>query len=31
MMVYRAQRSPVPARVRLVFDELVRVLGGAMR
>ena len=25
--VYRAQRSPVPARVRLVYDELVRVLG----
>jgi DNA-binding transcriptional LysR family regulator len=27
--VYRVQRSPVPARVRLVYDELVRVLGGA--
>lgn len=24
--VYRPQRAPVPARVRLVFDELVRVL-----
>lgn len=24
--VYRSQRSPVPARVRLVYDELVRVL-----
>jgi len=29
--VYRAQRSPVPARVRLVYDELVRVLGDAAR
>jgi DNA-binding transcriptional LysR family regulator len=26
--VYRAQRSPVPARVRLVYDELVRALAG---
>jgi DNA-binding transcriptional LysR family regulator len=25
--VYRSQRAPVPARVRLVYDELVRVLG----
>jgi DNA-binding transcriptional LysR family regulator len=25
--VYRVQRSPVPARVRLVYDELIRVLG----
>jgi DNA-binding transcriptional LysR family regulator len=25
--VYRVQRSPVPARVRLVYDALVRVLG----
>ena len=24
--VYRAQRAPVPARVRLVYDELIRVL-----
>lgn len=24
--VYRVQRSPVPARVRLVYDELIRVL-----
>jgi len=24
--VYRPQRAPVPARVRLVYDELVRVL-----
>jgi DNA-binding transcriptional LysR family regulator len=24
--VYRSQRAPVPARVRLVYDELVRVL-----
>ena len=24
--VYRSQRSPVPARVRLVYDELVRAL-----
>jgi DNA-binding transcriptional LysR family regulator len=29
--VYRVQRSPVPARVRLVYDELVRVLGGASK
>ncbi|MBT2323753.1 LysR family transcriptional regulator [Variovorax paradoxus] len=29
--VYRSQRSPVPARVRLVYDELVRVLGSAPR
>ncbi|MGJ7509439.1 LysR family transcriptional regulator [Variovorax sp. GT1P44] len=27
MYVYRSRRSPVPARVRLVYDELVRVLG----
>ena len=26
MYVYRSQRTPVPARVRLVFDDLVRVL-----
>ena len=24
--VYRSQRAPVPARVRLVYDELVRAL-----
>ena len=24
--VYRPQRAPVPARVRLVYDELIRVL-----
>ena len=27
MYVYRAQRSPVPARVRLVFDALVHAIG----
>ncbi|MDL9999132.1 LysR family transcriptional regulator [Variovorax sp. J22P240] len=27
MYVYRSQRTPVPARVRLVYDELIRVLG----
>jgi DNA-binding transcriptional LysR family regulator len=26
--VYRPQRGPVPARIRLVFDQLVAGLGG---
>jgi hypothetical protein len=29
--VWRAQRAPVPARVRLVYDALVRALGGGAR
>jgi len=29
--VYRPQRGPVPKRIRLVFDELVRGLSDATR
>nr|WP_315252071.1 LysR family transcriptional regulator [uncultured Duganella sp.] len=28
--IYRPQRGPVPARIRLVFDTLVRTLGGGV-